>query len=388
MPFSREYEAPRVDNGLGLKYVPTYRYYGWNTSPRRPDGSLNLQANYMSRTTRDDRTVARRIGGSTAYKRAIYGNSGRYNSPQSADGAATAQATNAAYSRLISKIKSDEASLGVTFASWRQSWTMIALRATQLRKLASKAERDAARENKRREALRRSIRRQRRKGQPIRVKPRDYLPVSSANVFLEGLFGWLPLLSDIHSAAMVLTGGIPPHFVSETATVRKVLPYPINSSYRTVAGSASLTVRVNQACFVRVSNPNVWLANQLGLLNPAMVAWDLVPWSFLVNMFVNVNQVLSSMSDLVGVQLSNPSTTTLWTVVEEAVNRSSPGDTDQIEEYQNLRRSYKSRTLGLTLPSLKVRLPSVDMTKGLMAFSLLTQQLARLEFSKTSFYLK
>lgn len=56
---------------------------------------------------------------------------------------------------------------------------------------------------------------------------------------------------------------------------------------------------------VAVSNPNLWLANQLGLINPGTIALELVPFSFVFGWFVNLEQVISSMTDLYGLTLSN-----------------------------------------------------------------------------------
>jgi hypothetical protein len=57
---------------------------------------------------------------------------------------------------------------------------------------------------------------------------------------------------------------------------------------------------------VQVTNPNMFLANQLGFLNPALVAWELVPFSFVVDWFVNVGAVISSMTDFMGCTLKDP----------------------------------------------------------------------------------
>ncbi len=57
---------------------------------------------------------------------------------------------------------------------------------------------------------------------------------------------------------------------------------------------------------VRVDNPNLFLASRLGLTNPAAVAWELVPYSFVVDWFVNVGDYLNQFSEFHGVTLINP----------------------------------------------------------------------------------
>ena len=54
-----------------------------------------------------------------------------------------------------------------------------------------------------------------------------------------------------------------------------------------------------------ISSPNSLKANQLGLVNPASVAWELIPFSFLVDWFLPVGKFLESYTDTVGMQLDN-----------------------------------------------------------------------------------
>ena len=61
---------------------------------------------------------------------------------------------------------------------------------------------------------------------------------------------------------------------------------------------------------VEITNPNLWLANKVGLVNLPGVLWDIIPWSFLVNMFTNMGSVVNQMTDLAGVTLHGTSLTT------------------------------------------------------------------------------
>jgi hypothetical protein len=56
---------------------------------------------------------------------------------------------------------------------------------------------------------------------------------------------------------------------------------------------------------VRLSNSDALLANQMGFVNPLSVAWEVVPWSFLVDWVVNVGDVINSLTDLVGLELED-----------------------------------------------------------------------------------
>lgn len=57
---------------------------------------------------------------------------------------------------------------------------------------------------------------------------------------------------------------------------------------------ASITYR-----FV-VTNPSLSNANQLGLVNPAALAWELIPYSFVADWFVNAGEVITNLTSFVG----------------------------------------------------------------------------------------
>ena len=52
-----------------------------------------------------------------------------------------------------------------------------------------------------------------------------------------------------------------------------------------------------------ITNPNLLLANRLGLVNPLSVAWELVPFSFVVDWFSGVGNVLDGYTDLLGLSV-------------------------------------------------------------------------------------
>lgn len=54
---------------------------------------------------------------------------------------------------------------------------------------------------------------------------------------------------------------------------------------------------------VSISDPILYRTNQLGLVNPAAVAWELVPFSFLVDWFIGVGSWLNGLTDFVGLSL-------------------------------------------------------------------------------------
>jgi len=120
-------------------------------------------------------------------------------------------------------------------------------------------------------------------------------------------------------------------------------------------------------------SPNALLLSQLGLVNPASLAWELVPFSFVVDWFANVGDFLASFTDTVGCTLSNTAVTTTR----------ENGQMTQFNGYYGTtwKASYKSMNRVIYLgsppgPTLKLRpFKGLSISRGLTSVSLLLQNL-------------
>lgn len=54
-----------------------------------------------------------------------------------------------------------------------------------------------------------------------------------------------------------------------------------------------------------VENPNLHRATTLGLTNPAAIAWELVPFSFVVDWFIPIGNFLNSWTDFLGLRFED-----------------------------------------------------------------------------------
>lgn len=218
-----------------------------------------------------------------------------------------------------------------------------------------------------------------------------------ANLYLEFHFGWTPLVNDIYDALEVVCEPLMPHHVK--VRVRRSYGSPVTSfsdngtdkTYTTRTTTIDQTVSL--AANLEVVNPNIGLLQQVGLANPLTIAWELIPFSFIGDWFVNVGDFLSSFTDFAGVSLTFPQRTifTRWRDnLSEAVlyNYASPVESGP-PYYYNFQRyssskvyqlagTYVQRIVGpFPGPTLAVRDPwSLSPRRGLAAASLLVQQFA------------
>ncbi len=126
----------------------------------------------------------------------------------------------------------------------------------------------------------------------------------ASSKWLEFHFGWSPLIGDIYDGAEVLTGTWRdgPVSASSSGRFRHVYPPPGDYSKGHVD---DIRYRVRCAAVVRITNPNLYQLSQWGLTNPLEVAWELVPFSFVVDWFTNLGSMIGSMSDLQGITLAD-----------------------------------------------------------------------------------
>lgn len=202
-----------------------------------------------------------------------------------------------------------------------------------------------------------------------------------ADNFLEFHFGWSPLIGDMHAAIDVLQGGVPPTRI--TASARSVQEGKSNTS---TLSNPIYYNRWTDDCVWKigsdalVTNPNLFLANQLGLVNPAAVVWDAIPFSFVLGWFVNVSSFLESFTDTWGISLTNSYVTchTTRDATEKEVQKNWPSanayGTINFSAYNYVRTQ---RSPGSAPgPALRIKEPWIlSPSRGLTAISLLLQRL-------------
>lgn len=198
--------------------------------------------------------------------------------------------------------------------------------------------------------------------------------------WLEFSFGWSPLVGDISSAMDVLVNREPKFRVygggKDVSSTRVHQTWsPGTQYYSWTTETSSFDIYTKQGCRLVVSNPNLALANQLGLVNPAVVVWELIPFSFLIDWFANVESVLSQGTDFLGLAVSDQYQRHFATGI--ATRDSGDVYNGRYETTRN-RVIHAGRGTSLTGVTLSVRpWKNPHWRRGLNAISLLVQGLGK-----------
>jgi len=124
-------------------------------------------------------------------------------------------------------------------------------------------------------------------------------------------YGWMPLLMDVKGAAEHFAQtqvGRPIRFsVQKSGVLERSLN--MNGLYGMYGSGVQTTyyrdISWKYECLVKmwleITNPNTSTLQQLGLTNPALVAWELVPFSFVFDWFISVGDWCKGLSALHGV---------------------------------------------------------------------------------------
>lgn len=208
------------------------------------------------------------------------------------------RAKNLAMQRAWSKFRDscyDTASIGTAVAEGRESLNLIGSRATQLGKAFLSLKRGQFRR-----FLKLLQVRPLKKDQRTRwTRPKD-----AASIWLEYWMGWAPMIGDIYDAMKVLSGEIPsiPVVAYASAPFQHTIKMSGYGIDHTASNSGKAGAKYSGV--VVVTNLNLASAEQLGLINPAVVAWELVPFSFIVNWFIPVQDYLANYSFGAGMEIS------------------------------------------------------------------------------------
>lgn len=143
-------------------------------------------------------------------------------------------------------------------------------------------------------------------GKSYRDIRREGVPEFVSRKYLEYVYGWKPLMQDVYSLSKELKEktASPLLFSGSARSSRQGQGRP-STQYNNGGNNTSTTlgpptVQMTVRCHLWGQIDPNWAGarslNQFGLLNPASLAWELMPWSFVVDWLLPVGSVLQALS--------------------------------------------------------------------------------------------
>lgn len=216
--------------------------------------------------------------------------------------------TNRAYKRFSDLLRGPSSELLTLALEYEQTWKMIYNRLDQLVTLARAVRRFDL--NTARSVIGESFHPGRRRRADRYVKERD-----QAGLWLEINYGWIPTVSDVLTSFKAMCNPGPSLRVKGSATIsfvdRKVDERVTGHLFDSRLKEESFgKLSVRMGAVATVNNPNLYLLNTLGLLNPALSMYQVTYMSHVLNWFTDLEAVMSAWTDRLGVVLSQEYTTT------------------------------------------------------------------------------
>lgn len=219
--------------------------------------------------------------------------------------------------------------------------------------------------SERKEAVRR------RRLEALMRQPRKYHRSKSlGSAWLETWFGWLPTVGDITKSLEVLDREIPVEYW-KVSTSHQIDWKTVYDEGRQ-SGHQTGYLFGQMGAYISVTNPNLYLASQLGLTNPVMTAVEIVPWSWLAGWVVNLDQYFRQFSVYHGVTVDHP-----WYLYGARTRCSATAYyTDQPPRIGEQECLSFERRLGIPGVTLRFKgLNKLSPTRGATLASLLVQYL-------------
>lgn len=177
------------------------------------------------------------------------------------------------------------------------------------------------------------------------------------SLWLEYNFAIKPTIDGIVQAIDTLSRPIPVGVIKAKAKADyRYRKHRYGSFFVHHQGSATVTLSGK----ILVENPNTFLAAQYGLLNPLSMAWEIIPWSWAVDYFVNIGDFLMNFEPrFPGVLITDQYTTVYGQgSAEDSVDRKAYIEANSPIILYSYTGFSVNRRLGW--PSVKLEFPTFD----------------------------
>lgn len=199
-------------------------------------------------------------------------------------------------------------------------------------------------------------------------------PKIASTLWIEYWFGWSPTINDIQTAGRILdsdppVGSLPFEVRTGCEWVAKKGAGPSWPAYDIAAKSFAKAGGKYQ-----LVNPNLALAQSMGVLNPLTIVVNVTAWSWLLGWFVNLNQWVDSLTAFAGYKFTDTYVTRFTTF--KGSKRWDFGPTNYAD--YDVQGMLTVRELRLPVVRLHFKKFSLSLTRAATAVSLLTLRLKSL----------
>lgn len=133
--------------------------------------------------------------------------------------------------------------------------------------------------------------------------------LTASNIWLEATLGWTPLLKDAYQGARALAFLVESRPPVKKITARASTGYVINTTGAANLGSFTATdrgvLKVEYGLEYTYSSGQLATLSMLGLTNPATIAWELFPLSFVLDWFLPIGDYLGKLGAFTGLEFSD-----------------------------------------------------------------------------------
>jgi len=127
--------------------------------------------------------------------------------------------------------------------------------------------------------------------------------------WLQWWFGIAPILKDIENSRKILETPFQPRRVVGKGTIKynnhSVSVFPGSFGVETIEFWNWATARVRMQATVWIHNPNEFLFSRMGFTNPFLLGYEVIPFSFIANWFVNLEEWLRQWDEFAGLSIGD-----------------------------------------------------------------------------------
>lgn len=132
--------------------------------------------------------------------------------------------------------------------------------------------------------------------------PRSRADRRVASKWLEFQYGWIPTMYEVHGLSELIYQRIMSEYITGKVRTFNRYTYTDTETSYSLLRKGQVDVWAKNHYRYKVDSTGLRTLSQSGITNPASVVWELIPYSFVIDWFVDVGDYLSSLDALTGVR--------------------------------------------------------------------------------------